>query len=168
LPFGPNWMGRLSARLKADPVHKAAGERFTVSASWSPDGGYGQQTAAAMQAHSYCRAHVKEHDGGYRTPLSGYWGKFKEAYYIMEAEHGSWISPKFKVIYNASQRNENPDLETVFDAAENFLDRIIGTKKSLPNVEDRTRFVTQIANKFNHFMETKAAYMQRELRKIPN
>jgi hypothetical protein len=23
----------------------------------------------------------------YRTPLSGYWGKFQEAYYIMESEH---------------------------------------------------------------------------------
>lgn len=87
LPFGPKWMGRLSERLSADIVYKKAGETFSVSASWSPDGGYGQRTFAVSQAHIYCRMHVKEYDKGYRTPLSGYWGKFKEAYYVMEAEH---------------------------------------------------------------------------------
>jgi hypothetical protein len=259
LPFGPNWMGRLSARLKADPVYKAAGERFTVSASWSPDGGYGQQTAAAMQAHSYCRAHVKEHDGGYRTPLSGYWGKFKEAYYIMEAEHAElgrmandggaagaiidlrkftstasvkktyrdliiefsakdqtvrtdaqkselvnvahqeqvnvlqqliysdpalketmdtnhrfsrltngWISPKFKVIFSAAPNNTNPDLEAVFDEPDGVLARFTGTKRSLPNMEDRMEFVRQIADKFNYLMRTKCEYMEGEIRKIAN
>ena len=87
LPFGPNWMGRLSTRLEGDIVYKTAGERFSVSADWSPDGGYGQHTVAASQAHLYCRMHVKDYDKGYRTPLSIYWGKFKEAYYVMEAEH---------------------------------------------------------------------------------
>lgn len=87
LPYGPNWMGRLSARLQGDIVYKKAGESFNVNTSWSPDDGYGQHTVAASQAHLYCRAHVKEWDNGYRTPLSGYWGKFQEAYYIMESEH---------------------------------------------------------------------------------
>jgi hypothetical protein len=87
LPFGPNWMGRLSTRLQDDAVYRHAGAAFDVEASWSPDGGYGQRTFAASQAHLYCRRHVAECDGGYRTPLSKYWGKFKEAYYVMEAEH---------------------------------------------------------------------------------
>ena len=87
LPFGPNWMKRLADRLVNDVVYKKAGEKFSVSASWSLDGGYGQRTVAASQAHLYCRMHVKEYDNGYRTPLSNYWGKFKEAYYIMESEH---------------------------------------------------------------------------------
>jgi len=87
LPYGPNWMGRLSARLQGDIVYKKAGENFNVNTSWSPDDGYGQHTVAASQAHLYCRAHVKEWDNGYRTPLSRYWGKFQEAYYIMESEH---------------------------------------------------------------------------------
>lgn len=87
LPFGPNWMGRLAARLQGDVVYKTAGERFNVRASWSPDDGYGQYQAAASHAHLYCQMHVSEYDNGYRTPLSGYWGKFKEAYYVMEAEH---------------------------------------------------------------------------------
>lgn len=30
---------------------------------------------------------MKDNDNGYRTPLSGYWGKFKEAYYVMASEH---------------------------------------------------------------------------------
>ena len=257
LPYGPNWMGRLSARLQGDIVYKKAGESFNVNTSWSPDDGYGQHTVAASQAHLYCRAHVKEWDNGYRTPLSGYWGKFQEAYYIMESEHtelsrmaqdhtalktlvklrnfevteavmatfrhlrnefdqdnkinkqqlqikelvsiadqeqknvlqpliyndallkqtmdtnhkfsrltGGWISPKFKVIYRASATNDDPELEAVFDAPSNLLDQLTGTSKSLPNVEDRMRFVEQIAKKFNLLMLNRRPYMDGELRKI--
>lgn len=87
LPFGPEWLGRLSGRLSADPVYKKAGSYFDTPPSWSQDGGYGQYTAATQLAHSYCKAHVKEYDNGYRTPASPYWGKFKEAYFVMESEH---------------------------------------------------------------------------------
>ena len=87
LPFGPNWMGRLSAWLAKDVVYQTAGQRFSASANWSIDGGYGQHTVNASMAHNYCRGHAKDYDRGYRTPQGGYWEKFKEAYYIMEAEH---------------------------------------------------------------------------------
>lgn len=256
LPYGPNWMGRLSTRLQGDVVYKKAGENFNVSANWSPDGGYGQQTMAAAQAHFYCRVHVKDWDSGYRTPLSDYWGKFKEAYYVVEAEHtemgrvakdqaaintlvklrnfqvtpsvidtyrnllegfdaaiprkedlqkselvstakqeqinvlqpliyndpklketmdtnhrfsrltGGWISPKFKVVFSASPKNSDPELEAVFDEPDSILDQISGTKKSLPNEEDRMQFVAQIAKKFNQLMKERRSYMETELGKI--
>lgn len=87
LPYGPNWIGRLAVRLQSDPVYKTAGSYFKEPAAWNPDGGYGQHGAMAYRAHQYCRAHVKEFDHGYRMPLSGYWGRFQEAYYVMESEH---------------------------------------------------------------------------------
>lgn len=87
LPYGPKWMSRLAARLQADPVYKKAGEHFKTPPAWTGDGGYGHYSVAANSAHRYCRTHVKEHDNGYRTPLSGYWNKFKEAYFVMESEH---------------------------------------------------------------------------------
>lgn len=88
LPFGPKWMGRLANKLDNDDVYKKAGECFTTVPTWSSEGsGYGQHLAMAYRAHAYCRMHVKDNDKGYRTPLSGYWGKFKEAYYVMTSEH---------------------------------------------------------------------------------
>jgi hypothetical protein len=87
LPFGPKWMGRLATRLGNDTVYKKAGECFDALPTWSSETGYGQHAVMAYRAHSYCRLHVKESDNGYRTPLSGYWGKFKEAFYVMESEH---------------------------------------------------------------------------------
>ena len=87
LPFGKNWMSRLARKLKADPVYIEAAKKFTVAPAWSSDVGYGNHSMMAHQAHQYCRAHVKENDGGYRTPGSQYWKKFKEAFYVMESEH---------------------------------------------------------------------------------
>ena len=87
LPFGPRWMNRFATRLANDPVYKMAQRYFTVAPVWAEDGGYGQRTVNAYQAHQYCRSHVKQHDNGYRVPLSEYWGKFKEAYFVMESEH---------------------------------------------------------------------------------
>ncbi len=87
LPFGPKWMGRLSDRLKSDFVYQKAGDYLKVQAVWTAESGYGPRTAMAYQAHSFSRSHVKEHDSGYRTPLSAYWSKFQEAYYVMESEH---------------------------------------------------------------------------------
>ena len=88
LPFGPKWMGRLANKLDNDVVYKKAGECFTTVPTWSSEGGgYGQHVAMAYRAHVYCRTHVKDNDNGYRTPPGGYWGKFKEAYYVMTSEH---------------------------------------------------------------------------------
>ena len=87
LPFGPNWMSRLAGKLKNDHVYNAATQKFNVSAKWSTELGYGNRSVGLYQAHHYCRAHVKENDNGYRTPCSGYWPKFKEAFYVMESEH---------------------------------------------------------------------------------
>lgn len=88
LAFGPNWMGRLKERLRSDPVYKTARAYFNYPPTWSPEAGYGQHGALEYRASAYCRTHVKEFDNGYRAPASVYWGKFKQAFYIMEAEHG--------------------------------------------------------------------------------
>lgn len=257
LPYGPKWMGRLANKLANDVVYKKAGEYFQVAPSWSSVGGYGQHAAMAYRAHSYCRQHVKEHDNGYRTPLSGYWGKFKEAYYVMESEHielgrmakdtaaldvltklrvfgvtnavsttyqalikeyaegkksskrdlqeeeliaiaeqeqlnvlqpliyddpllkvtmdtnhrfsrltNGWLSPKFKVIYSAKAINNDPVLETVFDAPKSVLERFSGKVQSLPNSKDRIEFVKRIADDFNFLMDDRRRYMERELEQI--
>ncbi|MBD8532008.1 MULTISPECIES: DUF2515 family protein [unclassified Massilia] len=88
LPFGPSWMSRLSERLRSDPVYKTARAYFDHPPSWSPQAGYGQYSVLEYQASAYCRTHVKEFDNGYRAPSSIYWAKFKQAFYIMEAERG--------------------------------------------------------------------------------
>lgn len=87
LPFGPNWLSRLERRLAADPVFTEASKYFDSPPIWTSGEGFGHHAAAALSAHRYCKAHVKEYDNGYRTPPSLYWRKFQEAYYIMEAEH---------------------------------------------------------------------------------
>lgn len=87
LPFGQNWMNRLAKHLEGDVVYKKARSFFDIPPDWSNSGGYGRYTASAYSAHQYCRLHVQGYDNGYRTPLSSYWGKFKQAYYVMESEH---------------------------------------------------------------------------------
>lgn len=257
LPYGPPWMARLAGRLESDPVYKTAGGYLKEPTLWSPDGGYGQHGAVAYRAHHYCRAHVKDFDHGYRMPFSGYWGKFQEAYYVMESEHielgrmvkdagalaalvklrfftttnavsetyhqlinefsapnkakkaeiqfrelvavaeqeqinvlqpliyndpllkatmdtnhkfsrmtNGWLSPKFKVIYSAGAMNNDPALETVFDAPTGIAERFFGERKSLPNAADRMEFVENIAKQFNHLMQTRRDYMEAELHKI--
>jgi hypothetical protein len=60
-----------------------------------------------------------------------------------------WLSPKFKVVYSASAKNEDPEL-----------------KQSLPNTTDRMSFVSDIADDFNRLMSTKRSYMEGELKKF--
>lgn len=88
LPFGPNWLGRLTARIAADPVYAEASKFFTALPAWGGmDGGYGATNeAAAYSAHRYVKQHVESYDNGYRVPPSKYWNKFKETYYVMESE----------------------------------------------------------------------------------
>ena len=87
LPFGPSWLGRLTARITADPVYAEASKFFTAPPAWGGmDGGYGANEAAAYSAHHYVKQHVESYDNGYRVPPSKYWNKFKEAYYVMESE----------------------------------------------------------------------------------
>ncbi|MGJ9419482.1 DUF2515 family protein [Massilia sp. CMS3.1] len=87
LPFGPNWMRRLANKISNDAVYNKAAEKFSVVPEWSSVVGYGSHTVMAHQAHNYCRVHIKENNIGYRTPPGEYWGKFKEAFYVMESEH---------------------------------------------------------------------------------
>jgi hypothetical protein len=257
LPFGPKWMGRLASKLENDAVYEKAGECFDFTPTWSSAAGYGQHAAMAYRAHVYCRTHVNENDNGYRTPLNGYWGKFKEAYYVMASEHAElgrmakdtaalaaltklrafgvtsaisktyesviqeysevaipgkrrfqqeelmavaqqeqlnflqpliyndpllkitmdtnhrfsrltngWLSPKFKVIYSASAKNDTPTLETVFDAPNSTLERFAGEVKSLSDPTDRIKFVKKIAEDFNSLMKERRPYMDAELQKI--
>lgn len=257
LPFGPNWMRRLQGRLQNDPVYRQACSYFDTLPTWSATAGYGYHNVMSYRAHAYCRAHVKEFDDGYRAPSSDYWGKFKQAFYVMEAEHGElkrmaadtaaltslvkirsfsvtpevvlsfkhlaeeysadddekkaelqrnelvaiasqeqinvlqpliyndselkktmdvnhrfsrltngWLSPKFKVVYSAGVANTNRELETVFDAPESIKERVVGARKSLPDVDDRMEFVSKIAKQFNHLMSTRRSYMDGELKKI--
>jgi hypothetical protein len=77
-----------------------------------------------------------------------------------------WLSPKFKVVYSASAKNEDPELETVFNVPKSVLDRFSRAKQSLPNTTDRMSFVSDIADEFNRLMSTKRTYMEGERKKI--
>lgn len=79
---------------------------------------------------------------------------------------GGWLSPQFKVVYGASAQNNDPTLETVFDAPATILDRFTGQIQSLPNPTQRIEFVAQIARQFNRLMATRRSYMEGELKKI--
>lgn len=48
-------------------------------------------------------------------------------------------------------------MEAVFDAPKNLMDQLTGTRKSLPNQENRMQFVEQIAGEFNHLHERSAS-----------
>jgi hypothetical protein len=77
-----------------------------------------------------------------------------------------WLSPKFKVIYKADAQNDDPELETVFDAPQSMLDRFSGTDKSLPNEDDRMEFVGKIAGDFHRLMNKQKSFLEAELKKI--
>lgn len=90
LPYGPNWLGRLTGRISTDPVYAEASKFFSTPPVWSGLGGdgsgYGAHAAAAYSAHAYVKQNATSYDNGYRVPPSKYWNKFKEAYYVMESE----------------------------------------------------------------------------------
>jgi len=77
-----------------------------------------------------------------------------------------WLSPKFKVIYSASAKNDAPTLETVFDAPSSTLERFAGELQSLPDPSNRIKFLKKIAEDFNSLMKERRPYMDAELQKI--
>jgi hypothetical protein len=77
-----------------------------------------------------------------------------------------WLSPKFKVIYKAAAVNNDPELETVFDAPKSVVERFSGEVQSLPSPADRMRFVQKIAKDFDFLMTTRPGFMEEELVKI--
>lgn len=258
LPFSPNWLGRLKARMAGDPVYADASNHFKTPPIWSGmDGGYGAHETNAVMAHTHVRQNIQKHDGGYHLPTSSYWGKFKEAYYVLEEERrelsrvandaaatsrlqsmarfmptpeirnayevfakehkagtkadqfkhqknelleiakqeqlnvlqpliyedqalgktmglnhtisrysGGGLSPKYAVIYSAKPHTDNPSLQTVFDEPGGAWDYVTGPKQSLPNPEDRMKYVSRIADDFNRLMNEDRSYMEKELRVI--
>jgi hypothetical protein len=92
---------------------------------------------------------------------------------VMDQNHqlsrrwGSWLSPKYAVVYSAQPKTDDPKLQTVFDPSNGVVDRMwTGGKKSLPNPDDRMEYVNQIAKDYNDLMSRDRAYMDGELRKI--
>ncbi len=254
LPYGPNWLARLKKHLATDIVYRDGKAFFNATPVWTGLDGYGSHSAAASQAHKYCRENAFKIDLGYRTPAGPYWRNFKQAFFIMESEQiemtrvandqvaianlvrlrnfkatdgvrnaykklvaeyhssskrdfqhaevfaiaqheqinilqplvyddkklketmdlnhfssklfGGWIAPKFKVIYSASSKMSDPNLETVFDPHSNLLDAARGKVASLPNQHDRMDFVRKIAKDFDRLMYNQTMYMEQELRKI--
>lgn len=77
-----------------------------------------------------------------------------------------WISPKFRVIYRAGAQNDDPELETVFDAPESIVDRFFGKCESLPDSGDRMKFVGEITRDFDRLMTMRKSCMEGELSKI--
>ncbi len=76
------------------------------------------------------------------------------------------ISPSYAVVYSAGPTTNDPSLTTVFDQPAGAKDWFTGPKGSLPNPNDRMKFVRQIAKDFNLNMDSRRAYMEGELRKI--
>jgi hypothetical protein len=92
---------------------------------------------------------------------------------VMDQNHqlsrrfGSWLSPKYAVVYSAQPKVDDPTLQTVFDPPTGAWNRWVeGTAKSLPNPADRMDFVALIAEDYNRLMEKKRSYMEGELQKI--
>ena len=258
LPFGANWLGRLKTRMAGDTVYAEASKFFTTQPVWvGEDGGYGQHSANAAQAHRYVKQHVQDYDRGYRVPPSKYWNKFNEAYYVMEEERreltrvsadaaglgrlqkvakfavtdemtstyatliaefkagdsdvkfvkqknelaiiakheqinilqsliyedaklietmdtnhkisrylGEFFTPKYRVVYSAQPKTDDPKLQTVFDEPTGVVDYLKGPSKSLPNPTDRMTYVAEMAKQFNKLMAEERAYMEGELQEI--
>lgn len=78
----------------------------------------------------------------------------------------AWLAPPFQVVFSAAKDADDPELKVQFDPPVGVMDRLRGSNKSLANVDDRMKFVGEIAKRFNRFMSKDKAYMEGELRKI--
>ncbi|MFC4274050.1 DUF2515 family protein [Achromobacter aloeverae] len=262
LPFGRPWLGRQQARQAKDAVYERASRYFNTPPVWAGmDGGYGAHAAAASQAHNHIKANIASYDDNYLLPVSKYWSKIREAFYVMDearreltriAQDGAALerlekvaqfpvtgeiqktyeylisearesrpaakaaiqlnelkiiavqeqlnilqpliyddkklketmdmnhrfarmsqglmTTKYRVIYSAAPTTDDPELQTVFDPPSGFWsgawDGIRNRQQSLPNPDDRMKYVEQIARDFHRLMQTRRSYMDRELRTI--
>jgi hypothetical protein len=262
LPFNQRWFNRLSTRMNADPVwaeaSRIASPPPSAMSGFGMSPGVNPTTVPHGMAHRHVKQHIRSYDNGYHLPPSGYWGRFSEAFYVMESERaelrrlaadapalarlqrianfavtpemrsvygvlveefnatsarrrfdqqkaelvqiakqeqlnvlqpliyedpmlisvmdqnhqlsrrwGSWLSPKYAVVYSAQPKTDDPALQTVFDPATGVVNQLwTGGKKSLPNPVDRMAYVGRIAEDFNGLMEKRRPYMETELQKI--
>ncbi|OWT71422.1 MULTISPECIES: hypothetical protein [unclassified Achromobacter] len=83
---------------------------------------------------------------------------------------GGIMTTKYRVIYSAAPTTDNPKLQTVFDPPSGrwsgVWHGIINHQKSLPNANDRMKYVGQIASDFHNLMLTQREYMEKQLREI--
>lgn len=79
---------------------------------------------------------------------------------------GGLLSPTYTLYFSAAPKNSDPDLQITFDQPKGWKDRRTGPKASLPNANDRMKYVGEIADKFNDLMARKRLYMEKELREI--
>ena len=83
---------------------------------------------------------------------------------------GGLMTTKYRVIYSAAPTTDDPDLQTVFDPPSGLIsgvwNGIWNDQQSLPNPDDRMKYVAQIAADFHNLMLTQRTYMERELREI--
>lgn len=81
-----------------------------------------------------------------------------DANHAMSRRFGSWLAPPFKVVYSAQAATDGPNPQTVFAEPTGLWDRIRGSGKSLPDPDDRMRFVRRIASDFNRLMGEQSHY----------
>ena len=261
LPFNANWLGRLQTRMAADPVWAEASKIASPAPSFASgmgmQAGVNPTTVPHGMAHRYVKQHIQSYDNGYHLPSSSHWGKFSEAFYVMESERaeltrvandsgalgrlkniakftvtpemtktynvlieefhtgspiprfrkqkeelaeiakqeqlnilqpliyadpklisvmdknhdlsrrwGSWLTPKYAVVYSAQPKTNDAKLQSVFDEPKSPWDQVTGAKASLPNPADRMVYVGEIAERFNDLMANQRPYMDGELQKI--
>ena len=120
LPFSPSWLDELSKRLADDPVYRTATGYFMNNARSTGDITSAHHLAT-HRAHFYCQRNAATHDSGFRTPPGQYWPRFKEAYYVMNAEHTELMlsakDPAAKTaIEQASRFILTPEITQAYDA----------------------------------------------------
>ena len=86
--------------------------------------------------------------------------------HLISRYSGGFLSPAYAVVYSAATKTNDPKLKTVFDPSTGVVDYATGPKKSLPNPDDRMKYVADIAKDFNALMANDRAYMEGELQKI--
>jgi hypothetical protein len=83
---------------------------------------------------------------------------------------GGLMTTKYRVIYSAAPTTDDPDLQTVFDPPSGVIsgvwNGIWNDQQSLPDPNDRMKYVSQIARDFHNLMLKRRAYMERELKTI--
>ena len=146
LPFNGNWLSRLKGKLANDPVYEQARAFFAEPPVWmGMDSGYGTFTANAAQAHMHVKRHVHEHDGGYRTPPSGYWTAFQEAFYVLEEERKEMKrvaddAAALGRLKRVAQFQMTPDIESAYGAildeaaSDDSSDKFAAQQRELNNI----------------------------------
>jgi hypothetical protein len=111
------------------------------------DGGVAAARIQARSASQHVRAQVKQHGNGYRMPPGQYWSKFREAFYVFEAERAEWlrIAGDAAAMERLEKIKNFPPTTEIRQAYETYLQQALSKNKA-KKFEQQKKELELIAN----------------------